>query len=450
MHKLWYWGWLAVALAVALSAFGPRLWAQTTNQAGLVIVHGDGRLVSRCITFGEEQISGYELLQRANLDLNVEVNGIGAAICRIDGEGCNYPQQSCFCGTEGDSYRYWSYWRLSTDGWQYSNQGATNAQVQPGEVQGWLWGEGANNTVAPPPLVTFAEICMPPTATPTATATVLPTVTTAETPTPTPPATATPAPTETATPLPTALPTATPTLTWTPLPLPTATVPVAVTSTGAVTSLPPAPEITVFIIEPATVTAGEAATLYWQVQHGQQIILRAAEGESLVGPVGNLTVQPTQRTTYSLIVRNDRGEVTATVELMVIPAVAQATTAAPNQPSATPMPPSTAALPPRPIAPAATVITTSTVTPPPSTPSLAISVAVALPDQTTPTLAPATQPVLRAIPLVTAVRMAPAVTDSTQLRLPLMPLLGGVAVVLIVPLVIIALGALLWFMRNNR
>ncbi len=444
MHKLWYWGWLAVALAVALSAFGPRLWAQTTNQAGLVIVHGDGRLVSRCITFGEEQISGYELLQRANLDLNVAVDGIGAAICRIDGEGCNYPQQSCFCGTEGDSYRYWSYWQLRDEGWQYANLGATNTQVQGGAVQGWLWGEGANNTVAPPPLVTFAEICMPPTATSTATATVIPTViptvTTAATPTPTPPATATPAPTETATALPTALPTAT--LTWTPLPLPTATG----TSGATATALPPAPQITVFMIEPATVTTGEAATLYWQVQNGQQIILRTAEGESLVGPVGNLRVQPTQRTTYSLVVRNDRGEVTATVELAVSPAVAQAvapveqvTAAAPTQSLATPVPTATAALPALPIAPPATVIVAPPVTPPPSNPGVAISVAVAL----------ATQPVLRAIPLITPVPVA-AVTDPSGLRLALMPLLGGVAVVLFVPLVIIALGALLWFMRNNR
>ena len=246
MHKLWYWCWLAVALVVAISALGPPLWAQASNQAGLVIVHGDGRLISRCISFGEAQISGYELLQRANLDLNVEVNGIGAAICRLDGEGCNYPQQSCFCGTEGDSYRYWSYWQLSDGGWQYANLGATNTQVQPGEVQGWLWGEGANNTVAPPPLVTFAEICLPPTATPTATATVTP----APTGTPMPPATVTPAPTETVTALPTVLPTATSTLTWTPTPLPTATG----TSGATATSLPPAPEITVFMIEPATVS----------------------------------------------------------------------------------------------------------------------------------------------------------------------------------------------------
>ena len=193
-------------------------------------------------------------------------------------------------------------------------------------------------------------------------------------------------------------------------------------------------------------TAGEAATLYWQVQYGQQIILRTAEGESPVGPVGNLTVQPTQQTTYSLVVRNDRGEVTATVKLVVIPALAQAvapveqaTAVAPMQPPATLIPTSTAALPPQPIAPPATVIAAPPVTPPPSNPGVAISVAVAL----------ATQPVLRAIPLITPVPVA-AITNSTQMRLGLLPLLGGVAVVLIVPLVIIALGALLWFMRNNR
>lgn len=116
---------------------------------------------------------------------------------------------------------------------------------------------------------------------------------------------------------------------------------------------------------------------------------------------------------------------------------------APTQPSATPIPTSTAALPPQPIALPATVSLAPTVTPPPSTPG------VTLPDQITRPVALATQPVLRAIPLITPVPVA-AITNSTQMRLGLLPLLGGVAVVMLVPLGIIALGALLWFMRNNR
>ena len=41
--------------------------AQTGNQAALVVVHGDGSLVTRCVEFNEPQINGYDLLQRSGL-----------------------------------------------------------------------------------------------------------------------------------------------------------------------------------------------------------------------------------------------------------------------------------------------------------------------------------------------------------------------------------------------
>ena len=43
------------------------LQAQTPNQAGLVVVHGDGTTTSRCVNFESESISGYELLERSGL-----------------------------------------------------------------------------------------------------------------------------------------------------------------------------------------------------------------------------------------------------------------------------------------------------------------------------------------------------------------------------------------------
>ena len=37
--------------------------AQDQNQAGLVVVFGDGRVERQCVAFTEESISGYELLR---------------------------------------------------------------------------------------------------------------------------------------------------------------------------------------------------------------------------------------------------------------------------------------------------------------------------------------------------------------------------------------------------
>lgn len=433
----WLWR-MTVGLALLMLAQPVR--AQTTNQAGLIIVHGDGRVVSRCVDFSEPQISGYELLQRSGLDLNIEVNGVGVAICRLDGEGCSYPQQSCFCGTESDSSQYWSYWQWTNATWQYSNQGATNQPVQPGAVQGWVWGLDTTNPTTPPLSLTFAEVCIPPTATPTVTPSPTPTPTTLATATLSPTPTALP-PTITWTPWPTLAPTATPTpwLTAPPLPVATATTPW--------TPTPAPPQITLFSGNPLTIAAGGSATLLWQVQNASQVLLRSASGESPIGPVGNLVVQPTQNSTYVLVARNSSGEVTATVDLIVAapdqpidvqPAAALVapTSVLPTPVVATPVPPvlsMATALPSTPLPPTAA----------PTLPALAVAAVL------TNTVAPTT--VLAALPNLQAMASPVLVVapDPADARLQLLTLLGGVVLVLVVPLGFLGLVALLWLVKQR-
>jgi hypothetical protein len=140
-----------------LSAF--PVAAQEENRAVLVIVHGDGSVVMQCVAFAEASISGAEMLVRSGLDLSVEASSMGATVCRIDGEGCTYPQQSCFCQCEGSPCVYWSYWQLTGGEWRYSNIGAGNATVRNGDVNGWRWGLGTVEKAEPPPDITFDEIC---------------------------------------------------------------------------------------------------------------------------------------------------------------------------------------------------------------------------------------------------------------------------------------------------
>ena len=113
---------VVVLLTLLLLASSTLIYAgplrQTPNQAALVIVHGDGRVVTRCVGFSEAQITGADLLQRSGLDLNIEASSMGATICRIDGEGCTFPQESCFCQCEGASCNYWSYWRWENGEWR--------------------------------------------------------------------------------------------------------------------------------------------------------------------------------------------------------------------------------------------------------------------------------------------------------------------------------------------
>ncbi|MFZ1769324.1 MAG: hypothetical protein WAU00_09015, partial [Caldilinea sp.] len=161
---------LLLGLAVADSS---EVAAQSDgpNRAALVVVHGDGRVVTRCVAFAEPQLNGLELVQRAGFDLNLEASSMGATICRLDGEGCTYPQQSCFCQCEGESCVYWSYWRWQNGAWTYSNQGASNHAVTAGALEGWVWDAGAAGQAKSPPATSFDAICAAPTPVATATGT---------------------------------------------------------------------------------------------------------------------------------------------------------------------------------------------------------------------------------------------------------------------------------------
>jgi hypothetical protein len=151
------------------------------NQVGLVVRLGDEDILTRCVEFDEDEISGHEVLVRAGLQVVASLeNGNESTICSIEEVGC--PANNCFCQCSGSTCTYWSYWHLVDGEWLYSQFGADGQTVEPGAVEGWSWGE----EVAPP-VISLEEICAP-----AAAATLVPTVTL-------PPATATAAPTGTPT-----------------------------------------------------------------------------------------------------------------------------------------------------------------------------------------------------------------------------------------------------------
>lgn len=232
-------GWLALALALLASApvlaqeGGPR-------RAGLVVVHGDGRSVIRCVTFDEERITGVALLQQSGLALIANAGPTGSTICKLDGEGCS--ETDCFCKCKGTPCFYWNYYHMSDGAWTYSGMGAAARTLGDGDVDAWVWSDG--NT--PPPALTFADICpagdatsAPTEAAPTAeAATSAPTETAPAAEVTAGPATATPEPaTSTTTPRP-ATPTSTPPASPTPAPAMSTTSP-SPTPTPAIATTPP-------------------------------------------------------------------------------------------------------------------------------------------------------------------------------------------------------------------
>ncbi len=143
-------------LALLLGSASSR--AADDNRVALVVSLGEGETATRCVSFPEESISGYEALQRSGLAFETEVQAGGAAVCSIEGRGC--PADNCFCSCPGGTdCLYWSYWHQIDGEWVYSVAGAGLYRVIDGAVEGWVWGPGSVSQAPPPPDVSFADVC---------------------------------------------------------------------------------------------------------------------------------------------------------------------------------------------------------------------------------------------------------------------------------------------------
>lgn len=160
--------WLALLLSVTFVLQLTLANAQTQNQAGLVIQHGDGSVSTHCIRFDEPTINGMQLLTRAGVTFATQFGGLGAAVCSIDGEGCAYPTESCFCQCQGASCAYWNYFHLLDNAWRYSPLGADGYTIENGAVDAWLWGDQDA-----PPIHTLEQICSVAPVAPSSTPTVM-------------------------------------------------------------------------------------------------------------------------------------------------------------------------------------------------------------------------------------------------------------------------------------
>jgi hypothetical protein len=346
---------IAIDNAAPTRADGPR-------RAGLVIAH-DGEVLKRCVEFSEDEISGLDLLQRADVDLNYAQTGQGATICQIDGQGCSYPEQDCFCQCQGSPCIYWSAWSLVEGGWKYSTVGASGMRVRDGKVIGWNWAAGSTSQAAPPPSTSFEEICG---AAPTDTPTLSPS---AQTPLGTP------------------------------------------TETRRPRATPKPPAIAYFATDRSAISTGESVLLSWDLSGAEVAYLRYDGTEEGVVAPGSKSVAPETTTEYTLVARGEGGEVKTRLTVTVNPAAFTAT------PMLTAVPLSPAAPAPSPAVPTATsgpspTATTAAPAPPIDTPAPPAATPQLLPTGTSPA-ATSTQAVSTATPTPAALAAAPRAQKQT-------------------------------------
>lgn len=146
---------LLVAAGAALAAvlFTSRPAHAAIHHAALVIQHSGGRVLSRCVAFAEDQISGLQLIQRSGVTYQAQSFGaLGSAVCQLDGEPSAVPA-NCF-GTGP----YWQYFHRRGSTWQPSAQAASASMVHDGDMDGWRFADGA---AQPPVGAAFSAVCAP-------------------------------------------------------------------------------------------------------------------------------------------------------------------------------------------------------------------------------------------------------------------------------------------------
>jgi hypothetical protein len=180
-----------VLAAVAVFALGAAA-ARADGEVGLVIQNGD-QVQTYCVAYTGDSISGDALLRAAGLSIE-QFGGSARTLCAIDTVGCFNPSSfdSCFCQCSGGgNCTYWAFFTQRYGGsWIYSSLAFNLTRAKDGELHGWKWGRGGQQSAPAPAATTFDAVCGGPpaglaTATPTATRTPPP-----ATPTPTAAATA--------------------------------------------------------------------------------------------------------------------------------------------------------------------------------------------------------------------------------------------------------------------
>ncbi len=150
---------LVVAMSMALlgtTLVAPQADARGRGKAGVVVVHGDGRVVTECVRLDRATISGLQLLERTGIPFSAARFGFGTAICRLDGEGPDTTDSSdCFSDPQD---RFWGYWTQDKgDAGPVSSEfGAGDRRVRRRSIDYWVWDALPSEA---PATLTFAQVC---------------------------------------------------------------------------------------------------------------------------------------------------------------------------------------------------------------------------------------------------------------------------------------------------
>jgi len=136
----------ALASFAPVAASVPECAAAGSHHAALVVEHGDGSVVSRCVAFATDSISGEQLLNLSGVSWSSRTfGGFGEAVCAMDEE----PAQYVSCpGKDG----YWAVFVATGGGeWQLSPVGISSLKLGDGDAEGFRYVPVSGDTAPPQP-----------------------------------------------------------------------------------------------------------------------------------------------------------------------------------------------------------------------------------------------------------------------------------------------------------
>jgi len=153
----------ALASLAPVAPLVPGCAAAGSNHAALVVEHADGSVVTRCVAFDANQITGEQLLNLSGIPWSSQTfGGSGDAVCALDGEPVSYAE--CL-GKD----RYWAVFVARAGGsWQLANEGISTLTLGDGDAEGFRYVPASEIPAAP---VSASGACAAAAPTPTATPT---------------------------------------------------------------------------------------------------------------------------------------------------------------------------------------------------------------------------------------------------------------------------------------
>lgn len=124
-------------------------FASGAHHVAVVVEHGNGAVLTRCVAFDSSQLTGEQVMQMSGIEYGTSSygGGLGKAVCQVDGEPTSYPP-NCLNSTSP----YWAMFVSPAGGnWSVAKAGISSQEFADGDALGWHYVPQVGPGGGPPP-----------------------------------------------------------------------------------------------------------------------------------------------------------------------------------------------------------------------------------------------------------------------------------------------------------